>query len=597
MPGLIDQWGNPINAVSLTKEVAGPVVVGQRPAVITTPFIGLDPALLGSSMAAADQGDSLAWQEIAEQIEARDLHYLGVLNTRKRTIAQLPITVEPASEDPEHEKHADFVRDWLRKGLVRKIAYDILDAIGKGWSVHELTWKLSPGDNRIVDAKFRPQRWFDISWQDGETVMVRSENVAPAAPVIADAPVQAGFSLLPERKFVIHRHPSWSGLTIGGGLTRACAWAVMFKAFASRDWGLFVQSYGLPIRVGKWGPGSSEDDRAKLRQAVFSLAGGAAAIIPESMQIEFPEPRSASARHDLHIMRTDWCDSQISKAVLGQTGTTDSKQGAHASGQIHRQVQEDIERADAMLLEQTINDQMVAPMIAFTFGAQPDGYPKLSIGRPDEAPNSELIQAIQWAGPQGWTVPAQALYDRFNIKPPEPDEKDLIGGRAPPPPVEPATDLPARLQPPVDRPSEAPGATVKDEPKPGGRTADGENDAAPRGPSGAPNRSRHMLSAGASMQFGRILSRHVAQNGPRIVDALTERNASDAAAALAKMTTAVRTQVEAADSMEDLHARLERLGLPDEDFADAMALAMTVAELAGEATVLDQVRAATGAHA
>jgi len=575
---LLDQWGQPIKVSALTKTIAGPDMVGMRPAVVTTPILGLDPMVLGEAMAAADAGDSLAWQTVAEVIEERDAHYQGVLGTRKRTVAQLPITVEPASDDPNHKKHAEFIESWLRDQLVENMLFDMLDAVGKGWSVHELIWKLTPGDNRIVEAIYNPQRWFDVSYQDGDSIMVRDVNAAPAPPSVPGAPTQAGFVAMPPLKFAVHKHPSWSGLALRSGLTRTVAWHSMFKAFASRDWGVFVQAYGLPLRIGKYGPGASENDRAVLARAVFDLAGAAGAIIPESMLIEMHEPKNGAGSNDIHQRRCDWLDSQTSKVVLGQTGTTDSKAGAHASSAIHRLVQEDIERWDAAKTSWTVNVQMVRPQIDLTFGPQKGGYPKVSIGRPDETPVAEVTQALQWMGPQGLTVRASEVRQRLNFTDPDPDD-EVIGGRAPPPPVEPPHDLPARQQPAADRPGEAPGATVHDEPAPGRQ--------APAAQAEQDTTKHHAI-------LGRVLTRHTAANGPTIVQALSDRTTLDASAAMGKMIAPAREAFEAADSVPDLEARLAKLNLPSDQLAEVMANAMIVAELAGEATVLDELAARHG---
>ena len=197
---LLDQFGRPIKPASLTRNFAGPDMVGMRPAIITTPIIGLDPYVLGETMAAADRGDSLNWMQVAEMVEERDAHYQGVLGTRKRTVAQLPITVSPASEDANHKKHAEFIENWLRDELLRRSLFDMFDAIGKGWSIHELTWKLTPGDNRIVEMDYRPQRWFDVSYQDGATILVRELSDRPAPPSVPDGVEQAA------HQFSIGRH-------------------------------------------------------------------------------------------------------------------------------------------------------------------------------------------------------------------------------------------------------------------------------------------------------------------------------------------------------------------------------------------------------
>ena len=119
------------------------------------------------------------------------------------------------------------------------------------------------------------------------------------------------------------------------------------RAGTQRDWAIFTQTYGQPLRIGKWAPGASEDDKETLFRAVANIAGDCAGIIPDTMSIDFVEAKNVGSAHQLYKERSDWLDQQISKAVLGQTATTDAVTGGLGSGREHREVQEDLERADA----------------------------------------------------------------------------------------------------------------------------------------------------------------------------------------------------------------------------------------------------------
>jgi phage gp29-like protein len=165
-----------------------------------------------------------------EHIERRDLHYLGVLGTRKRVVSQLPIIVTPASNDPKHVEHANFVRAWVERGTLRRGLFDMMDALGKGYSVHETDWHCASGNFYPEKFTFRPARWFEVSYQDGETILIREEAGKAAASSVPDGIPQTGFADMVPYKFVVHRHPSWSGLTIQSGLTRACVWAINVQA-------------------------------------------------------------------------------------------------------------------------------------------------------------------------------------------------------------------------------------------------------------------------------------------------------------------------------------------------------------------------------
>lgn len=522
---ILDQFGNRISTADirrLSQPVATPTggMLGGRPLWQPHPAEGLTPARLAEIHRRAAQGEVLDALLLAEDIEERDLHYAAVLGTRKRAVAQLPVTVEAASDDAEHIRHADFIRDWLKGGALDEALFDILDALGKGFSVHEIDWRTEPG--MIVPERFiyRPQRWFALDKADGETVLLR-EGVTRQA--------------LAPHKFFVHRHPSKSGTLIRSGLARLASWAWMYKSFTLRDWAIFVQNYGAPLRLGRYGPESSKEDREVLWSAVANIAGDCAAIVPKGMEIEFVEVAGLKEGATLFQGRADWMDRQISKAVLGQTTTTDAVSGGHAVAQEHRLVQEDIERADARMVSTSITRHVVHPIIAFNFGPQ-DRYPVLRIGRPDETPLKEVVDAVHKLVPLGLRVEGSEIRDRLGLSDPS-EGSELLAPKA----------APAQPAPVVPEPA-------------------------------------------AQSALRRLISRHVTEPEPEIVDALTERLAEDARGAMAGLTAEIQRAFDEAADMPDLARRLAALQLDPTQLAEAMGRGLALAHLVGQAALLDELR-------
>ncbi|MTW19103.1 DUF935 family protein [Rhodoplanes serenus] len=506
---------------------AGPSLTGVRSPISGHPAEGLTPSRLAAIHRAAASGDVLAYMELAEDIEERDLHYAAVLGTRRRQVAQLPVTVEAASDDAEHVRHADFVRDWLRSGVLDAALFDLLDAIGKGFSILEIEWDSQPDAVLPRALLYRPQRWFELDPTDTDTPMLREI---------------VGLEPLAGHKFIIHRHPSKSGLTIRSGIARVASWAWMYKAFSLKDWAIFVQNFGMPIRLGKYHPNASDAERDVLYRAVANIAGDCAAIIPDGMTIEFPEPKRSegAAAGQIYSSRADWLDRQISKLVLGQTATTDAIAGGHAVGQEHRLVQEDLERSDAKLVSATLTRQLVPHLVAFNFGPQAR-YPRIVIGRPDEVPLATVITALKDLGPLGLTVEASQMRDRLGFEEPA-KGAEVIGGR----------------------PS----------PQVGHATRSGVDSAPP-----APSLNAARL----------VIARHAVQADPDHVERLTERVARDAAGAMAGLTDQIRAAFDSATDLRDLADRLAALDLDPAALAEAMTRGMALAHLAGQAALLDEI--------
>ena len=429
-PVLLGPDGQPINRQRLLVEQAGPSLTSVRQIVSGHPADGLDPRKLGALLRDAETGNPRAFLELAEQMEERDLHYLGVMGKRKRAVCQLDMTVVDANKDAKSKQAGDLVRRFLDRMELQDEIFDILDAVGKGFSVTEILWDTAGGPWLPKKLEHRDPRWFRYSLEDGKTLeMWDNDGYKPLAPY----------------QFIYHVSKAKSGLPIRGGLARAVTWAYLFKNFDIKSWVVFAEAYGHPLRVGKYGPGATNEDRAVLLKALRNIAGDAAAMIPESMAIEFTEAKM-SGNIDLFERMADWFDRQMSKAVLGNTGTTDAIAGGHAVGKVHKQVEEDIERSDARSLEATLNRDLVRAIVDLNLGQQA-AYPFLRIVTEDE---QDMVQFANAIGPmidRGLAVDQNEVRKKLGLAEPEPGAKLMLalragGGGVDTAPPDPATAVP-----------------------------------------------------------------------------------------------------------------------------------------------------------
>lgn len=518
--------GQPVKIEDLTREVAGPTITGVRQPFGGDPSGGLNPEKLASILRQAEQGDPLNYFELAERIEEKDPHYAAVLGTRKRSVAQIDMTVEAASDAADHTAHAEMVRAWLKRDELQDEIIDILDCIGKAVSFTEIVWDTSEGQWQPKCLEWRDPRWFSFSLDDGTTPLLRADHFEDRQP--EQARLLGGFVPLMPYKFIAARYRAKSGLPIRGGLTRIAAWAWMFKAFTQRDWAIFTQTYGQPIRIGKYHAGATEAEKETLYRAVANIAGDCAAIMPDAMVIDFIESKSLGASTDHYERRSDWLNRELSKAVLGQTTTTDAVSGGHAVSQEHREVQEDIERADAKMLSAVLNRDLVRPWIDLEFGPQ-KLYPRLVIARPEEKDVKMILDGIAQAVPMGLRVPKSFIHDLLGVPEPEGDEELLEAPRAIAPDVPPPGATPT-LQPGVKQLNMA----------------------------GAPTRDA--------------------------IDGLTSEALKLAGSASDALVDAVKELVDRSLSLEDIRAKLLELqpAMPDHDLAALMRQALAYALLAGE---------------
>lgn len=377
------------------------------------PADNLSPGRLAALLRSAEDGDAEAYLELAEQMEERDLHYLSVLGTRKRQVSQLPATIEAATDAAEDQRIADFLRDWLTRDALEAEIFDILDAVGKGFSASEMVWQLD-GPLWYPDAiRSRLPQWFEFDRDTGEELLLRggyAETSVQAAP-------------LPPAKFIVHKSAAKSGLPIRGGFARAVAWAYLFKNFALKDWVAFADVYGMPFRLGKYPAQATEEQIDTLFRAVVGMGQDAAAVIPDTMMVDLVDGK-VNGSADLYERLCDYLDRQISKAVLGQTATTDADTGGLGSGKEHGDVRADIERADAKALQATLQRDLIMPMVRLNFGER-KAWPKIRIGREAQEDLEQLTRAVSTLVPLGLRVQESVIRDKLGLPDPEPDAEIL----------------------------------------------------------------------------------------------------------------------------------------------------------------------------
>jgi hypothetical protein len=233
---------------------------------------------------------------------------------------------------------------------------DLLDAIGKGFALCEIVWEVTGGQARVSELRWIPQKkvTFGEDW--------KPRLLTPEASWQGIMP--------PVWKAIYHRYKARSGHATRSGVLRVVGWMYLLKNFALKDWAAFNEVFGMPLRLGKYDNTASPADREALVQAIRNLGSDAAGVISKSTEIEFVEAASRSGGANPYQLMADFCNREMSKAVLGQTLTTDTtgSTGTYAAASVHAQVRRDLVEADAQALATTLREQLLRPLVGFNFG-------------------------------------------------------------------------------------------------------------------------------------------------------------------------------------------------------------------------------------
>lgn len=375
------------------------------------PSHGLTPQRLATIFREADEGDVYRQMELFEEMEEHDPHLYSQLQTRKNAVTGLDWEVLPFSDDPVDSAIAEFVADQLH-GVrnLEDIFLDLLDAIGKGIAVAEILWQYREG--RVGVGRIERVEPKLLLW-DNEDIMRIVTNDAPA-----------GIEL-PPNKFIIHRYRAKSGHPSRAGILRVCSWMYLFKNYDLKDWAAFIEVFGLPLRLGKYAPGASQDDKDALWRALVQMGTDAAGMVPDGTSIDFISTDAAKgSAGGIYETMARYCDEQISKAILGQTLTSDSGGGSYAQSKTHNDVRHDLTAADCKALAATLRDDLIRPLVLFNFGPElADRLPQLVFDCAESEDLTALAGNLNTLHNMGVPIPLAYVYKKFGIPEPEAGEE------------------------------------------------------------------------------------------------------------------------------------------------------------------------------
>lgn len=266
-----------------------------------------------------------------------DGHLGGVLRKRRAAVRARPWTIESNGAD---ETLTRRVREIFERLDIRSATTNILKAPPMGCSYLECMW--SWGDDWIVPTSLldRPQEWF--GWHADGTLRYLDDAGLGRIP--------------PDYKILAARHDPEFSNPYGYPLLSECFWPVALKRGGLQFWMTFLEKYGMPHAVGKVPTTADDIEREQLASSLAAMVQDAVAVINDTSTIELHEATGKAGSTDAYHTLVKWADTEISKAILGETLSTELQDGgSKAAAQTHNDVRADLALDDASLVEQQYN--------------------------------------------------------------------------------------------------------------------------------------------------------------------------------------------------------------------------------------------------
>jgi phage gp29-like protein len=134
-------------------------------------------------------------------------------------------------------------------------------------------------------------------------------------------------------------------------------------------WAEFAEVFGSPVRIGKTDV-RDEATRRNMENMMKNMSVASWAVLDLNDSIDLVQASRTDA-YQVFDKMVERCNSEISKIILGQTGTTDEKSYS-GSANVHENVSAMIGKQDIVNMEFVVNNQLIPMMIRLGFSLQ--GY-------------------------------------------------------------------------------------------------------------------------------------------------------------------------------------------------------------------------------
>lgn len=329
-----------------------------------------------------------------------DAHLWSCIQSRKSGLLSLSWSLEQNSTIDDKVYKSTY--NMLNRLDIHNIMRDILEAPLFGWQPLEIMWETEKATGELLPSAViaRPHEWFQFNMRQE---LIFKKN-------LSDSVVISKYKVLCPRFEATYDNP------YGNSLLSKCYWPIIFKNGGLKNWVHFADRYGMPILMGQYTRGSTREEANKLADALADMSEDSIIVTPSDINITLHEAvRSTS--NSLYKELIKYCNSEISKAILSQTLTTELELGSYAASQTHFKIRKEVILSDIRLVESTINT-LINYYIELNFASQ---APRFSINADEELKSEKLEIDLKIARESGYKLSKEYLMRNYNFY-----EGDLI---------------------------------------------------------------------------------------------------------------------------------------------------------------------------
>jgi len=320
----------------------------------------------------------------------RDLHLKADMQTRILKVMGSKFKIVDDNGKENTDLHKLFKSQWFNRFL-----YHSMKAKFWGSSVIEL-WDLDPESLELIAVNAVP-----------------SENVLFTEGLITkEVGDETGYLY---KEGIYEPYYIQIGTNNDLGILEDVAPDALAKKFAKAAWTEFCEKYGIPPR---WVTTDSFSDtrHKELADMMANMVNNHWAVLQGNEKIEVMQTNGANAKavFDDFVLRRN---SEMSKGILGQDGTTNSndKSGTYGSLKVMQDVADDRHQADKTDISYLINDELMWRLEAISPVYKGLSNYRFEWDESKEMSPEELIETVVKLSGAGYAVDLQYLTENTGI--------------------------------------------------------------------------------------------------------------------------------------------------------------------------------------
>ncbi len=327
-------------------------------------------------------------------MKKRELHISAELRKRTQQLLSCGWAIEGEG------KEAEFIKTWAKKAKLNHLLRNMMSSVAYGFSVFDLVWNRDAG-TFTPTPYFIPQKYFNA---DNNGLYVQLTNGQQL--YITD-----------EQKFLVHLHPNDTGDITDYARMKELVWLFTLKSFIMANYGKYTENLGVPPIIIQ----SDSDKLTELVDAALELRSAGVGAFPRESLITLLEGKGNPT---LFMDFLKYADTLFSEAILGSTLTSQMNgSGSYAAAKTHETVRFEYMQADALLVEETVND-LFKTILDMNF-ANVREYPVFSFDVNEYRDEKTAAEVLTSLSNLGLEIPESHVRRFFRIPSPTKGEKVL----------------------------------------------------------------------------------------------------------------------------------------------------------------------------